>query len=120
MTEEQQELLREAGMDLATALGRTLGSEELLIRFLLGFVEDSGYAQLQEALRAWDAPAALAAATDLRERSESLAMGELSARTARVEELLEGEDLAAAAAEFPHVAREHRRVVLAICQCYFE
>ena len=69
--------LEEAGVDVAQALERMMGSEALLMRLLKKFLDDANYAKLQDAVARSDAEAALAASHTLKGVCGNLSMAAL-------------------------------------------
>lgn len=94
----RREALEAAGMDVADALARMMGSEALLERLLGKFAADDGCARLVAAAEKDDAEAALEAAHALKGVSGNLSMTRLYELTSRQCELIRGGDWPAARA----------------------
>ena len=77
MDNERKQRLVDAGIDIADALDRFMGNENMLERFLGKFVADQNYQKLLTALEANDAEGALAAAHTLKGVSGNLSMKRL-------------------------------------------
>lgn len=56
MTNKYKQELREAGVDVESALDRFMGSESMYDKFLLKFVQDPTFRQLEESLLGNDIP----------------------------------------------------------------
>lgn len=71
------ELLKNAGIDTDTALGRFMGNKALLERFLKKFLEDKNFERLQRAVDEGDHAAALEASHTLKGVCGNLSLDEL-------------------------------------------
>ena len=114
MDEAKKRRLVEAGVDVDGALARLMQNEGLLTRLLRAFLQDTNFAQLQQALAARDGKAAFAAAHTLKGVAGNLSMKDLFARVSEVVECLRGGDLAAAAGKMPAVEEAYRKVADAL------
>ena len=61
MDETRRQLLLDAGVDVDEALGRFLGNEALMMKFLLRFPGDENFSRLKEAMAQSDAVGAFEA-----------------------------------------------------------
>ena len=114
MDEAKKRRLVEAGVDVDGALARLMQNEGLLTRLLRAFLQDTNFAQLQQALAARDGKAAFAAAHTLKGVAGNLSLRDLFARVSEVVECLRSGDLGAAAEKMPAVEAAYRAVVVAI------
>ena len=73
----KKERLTAAGIDVDDALGRFMGNEALLERFLTKFLADGNYAALSAAVAAGDSAGALTASHTLKGVCGNLSMSEL-------------------------------------------
>ena len=98
MTQARRAALEAAGIDVASALERMMGSEALLERLLEKFPEDKNLPVLREALESGDPGRAAAAAHTLKGVCGNLSMTELYGLFTRQVDALRRGDLAAARA----------------------
>ena len=98
MTQARRAALEAAGIDVASALERMMGSEALLERLLGKFPEDKNLPVLREALESGDPDRAAAAAHTLKGVCGNLSMTELYGLFTRQVDALRRGDLAAARA----------------------
>ena len=98
MTQARRAALEAAGIDVASALERMMGSEALLERLLGKFPEDKNLPTLREALESGDPDRAAAAAHTLKGVCGNLSMTELYGLFTRQVDALRRGDLAAARA----------------------
>ena len=114
MEELTKSTLAQAGVDVNSALGRLMGREDLLVRFLGEFPADGSYPALEEAVASGDRAGALAAAHTLKGLCGNLSMTRLFGLFTRQVDLLRGEDWAGACALMPEIARAYHEMVAAI------
>lgn len=114
MTSQQYEALREAGVDVATALERFMGNETLLLRFLGKFPADPNHEKLVEAFAARDAEAALAASHALKGVCGNLSLTALFRLFEEQVALLRAGDFDGAAGLLSHIEPLYRTTVAGI------
>lgn len=114
MEQRTKDKLVAAGIDVDSALGRFMGREDLLVRFLGGFPKDDNYHALEAAVESGDQAGALTAAHTLKGLCGNLSMESLFRLFTRQVELLRGEDWTGACALMPEIARAYRQAVAAI------
>ena len=114
MDETSRALLQSAGIDLEDALARFMGSEELLLKFLLLFPEDENYAILKGAMENNDLSQAFRAAHSLKGVTGNLSMGPLFRAVCELVEVLRQGDLAAAADLMPTVESAYEPIAAAL------
>ncbi|OUN88200.1 hypothetical protein B5G03_01105 [Gemmiger sp. An50] len=120
MNPQTQAILEQGGVDVTGALGRFMGSEALLERFLKRFLQDETLSALQAALDAGDAEAAAAAAHSLKGTSGNLSLNVLFERsTAQLGQLRAG-DLEGARQAMAGVTEAYTAAVEAIRAAYGE
>ena len=110
MDEAKKRRLVEAGVDVDGALARLMQNEGLLTRLLRAFLQDTNFAQLQQALAARDGKAAFAAAHTLKGVSANLSLTRLTESVSEVVEALRAGDLEAARALMPAVEEAYREI----------
>ena len=96
MTSQRRKQLEEAGIDVASALERMMGSEELLERLLRKFLENQQYPALCAALKGGDTEQAVIAAHTLKGVCGNLSMVSLDGLFARQVDALRAGDLSLA------------------------
>ena len=96
MTSQRRKQLEEAGIDVASALERMMGSEELLERLLRKFLENQQYPALCAALKGGDTEQAVIAAHTLKGVCGNLSMVSLYGLFARQVDALRAGDLSLA------------------------
>ncbi|OUP24676.1 hypothetical protein B5F28_05545 [Gemmiger sp. An194] len=120
MNPQSQAILEQGGVDVNGALGRFMGSEALLERFLKRFLQDETLSALQTALAAGDTEAAAAAAHSLKGTSGNLSLNILFERsTAQLGQLRAG-DLEGARQAMAGVTEAYTNAVEAIHAVYGE
>ncbi len=120
MNPQSQAILEQGGVDVNGALGRFMGSEALLERFLKRFLQDETLSALQTALAAGDTEAAAAAAHSLKGTSGNLSLNILFERsTAQLSQLRAG-DLEGARQAMAGVTEAYTNAVEAIRAVYGE
>ena len=77
MDTEKKQRLHDAGIDVADALGRFMGNENMLEKFLGKFTQDKNYSALVEAFDKGDPEAALTASHTLKGVCGNLSMNAL-------------------------------------------
>ena len=110
----KKERLTAAGIDVDDALGRFMGNEALLERFLTKFLADGNYAALSAAVAAGDAAGALTASHTLKGVCGNLSMSELFRLLTCQVEALRADDWTRAAGLMPEIDRAYAAVVGAI------
>lgn len=116
MDEMKRKLLLEAGIDVDEALGRFLGNEALMMKFLLQFPEDQNFSRLRQSVAQGDAAGAFEAAHTLKGVAGNLSMGTLFRQiSAQVEDLRAG-NVAAAADKMPALEETYSRTLAALQQ----
>lgn len=114
MNLQRKNRLEEAGVDVAQALERMMGSETLLERLLAQFLEDKNYLELCAALDDGDLERAVSASHALKGVCGNLSMTRLfQLFTAQVNVLRAG-DLAAACGMMKQISSVYGAVVAAI------
>ena len=120
MNPQSQAILEQGGVDVNRLLGRFMGSEALLERFLKRFLQDETVNALQTALDAGDTEAAAAAAHSLKGTSGTLSLNILFERsTAQLGQLRAG-DLEGARQAMAGVTEAYANAVEAIRAVYGE
>ena len=114
MTPEWREQLEAAGIDVASALERMMGSEALLKRLLGKFLDDPQYPALRAALEAGDMERAVSAAHTLKGVCGNLSMTELYGLFTRQVDALRAGDLPLAHGIMAEIAPAYERVMAAI------
>ena len=110
----KKEALIEAGIDVDDVLGRFMGNEALLSRFLKKFLDDANYGKLLQAITERDADAAVAASHTLKGVCGNLSMtGLYDLLTRQVAALRDG-NWDAAAGLMPEISQAYETIVLAI------
>ncbi len=111
---ERRARLETAGIDVAQALERMMGSEALLERLLCKFLEDENFSQWRAALDSGDSERAAAAAHALKGVCGNLSMTELFALfTEQVDALRRG-DLTMARSKMDQIVLAYGSVVSAV------
>lgn len=114
MTPERRKQLEAAGIDVASALERMMGSEALLERLLGKFLDDPQYSALRAALEAGDAERAVSAAHTLKGVCGNLSMTDLYGLFTRQVDALRAGDLPLARGMMEEIAPAYERVTAAI------
>ena len=114
MTPERRNQLEAAGIDVASALERMMGSEALLERLLGKFLDDPQYSALRAALEAGDAERAVSAAHTLKGVCGNLSMTDLYGLFTRQVDALRAGDLPLACGMMEEIAPAYERVTAAI------
>ena len=104
----------EAGVDVESALGRFMGNEALLERFLKKFLDDSNYGKLREAIAAGDMDGAITASHTLKGLCGNLSMTALFGLFTKQVALLREGRLEEAAAMMAEIAPAYEKVTEAI------
>ncbi|MCM1104997.1 MAG: Hpt domain-containing protein [Clostridium sp.] len=112
MEDSRKEALERAGVNLNEALERFMGNEELLVRFLKKFVNDSSYQSLVKAMGEKNAKDAFEAAHALKGVCGNLSIAKLFEHVCRLVELLRGGNMGEEADQcFAEVVAEYERVI---------
>ena len=114
MTPERRSQLEAAGIDVASALERMMGSEALLERLLGKFLDDPQYPALRAALEAGDMERAVSAAHTLKGVCGNLSMTGLYGLFTRQVDALRAGDLPLARGIMAEIAPAYERVMAAI------
>ena len=114
MTPERRKQLEAAGIDVASALERMMGSEALLERLLGKFLDDPQYPALRAALEAGDMERAVSAAHTLKGVCGNLSMTELYGLFTRQVDALRAGDLPLAHGIMAEIAPVYEQVTAAI------
>ena len=114
MTPERRKQLESAGIDVASALERMMGSEALLERLLGKFLDDPQYPALRTALEAGDMERAVSAAHTLKGVCGNLSMTGLYGLFTRQVDALRAGDLPLARGIMAEIAPAHEQVTAAI------
>lgn len=114
MTPERRKQLEAAGIDVASALERMMGSEALLERLLGKFLDDPQYPALRAALEAGDMERAVSAAHTLKGVCGNLSMTELYGLFTRQVDALRAGDLPLARGIMAEIAPAYEQVTAAI------
>ena len=116
MDETRRDHLARAGVDVEEALERFMGSEALLLKFLVRFPADENFPKLRQAMAGRDAAAAFAAAHTLKGVAGNLSLKSLYGLLVPLVEDLRRGDLAAAAGRMPELEAEYARITAALGQ----
>ena len=114
MTSQRRKQLEEAGIDVASALERMMGSEELLERLLRKFLENQQYPALCTALKGGDTEQAVIAAHTLKGVCGNLSMVSLYGLFARQVDALRAGDLLLARHLMDQITPAYERAAAAI------
>lgn len=114
MTSQRRKQLEEAGIDVASALERMMGSEELLERLLRKFLENQQYPALCAALKGGDTEQAVIAAHTLKGVCGNLSMVSLDGLFARQVDALRAGDLSLAQHLMEQITPAYVQVTAAI------
>ena len=114
MTPKRRSQLEAAGIDVASALERMMGSEALLERLLGKFLDDPQYPALRAALEAGDMERAVSAAHTLKGVCGNLSMTELYGLFTRQVDALRAGDLPLARGIMAEIAPAYEQVTTAI------
>ena len=114
MTLERSRQLEAGGIDIAKALERVMGNENLLEKLLGKFLNDPQYPALCAALECGDVEQAVAAAHTLKGMCGNLAMAELFLLFSTQVEILRGGDLIAGRALMAQITPAYDRATAAI------
>ena len=114
MTSQRRKQLEEAGIDVASALERMMGSEELLERLLRKFLENQQYPALCAALKGGDTEQAVIAAHTLKGVCGNLSMVSLYGLFARQVDALRAGDLSLAQHLMEQITPAYVQVTAAI------
>ena len=114
MTSQRRKQLEEAGIDVASALERMMGSEELLERLLRKFLENQQYPALCAALKGGDMEQAMITAHTLKGVCGNLSMVSLYGLFARQVEALRAGDLSLAQHLMEQITPAYVQVTAAI------
>ena len=114
MTPERRKQLEAAGIDVASALERMMGSEALLERLLGKFLDDPQYPALRAALEAGDAEQAVSAAHTLKGVCGNLSLTDLHGLFTRQVDALRAEDLPLARSMMEEITPTYEQVTAAI------
>ena len=114
MTPERRNQLEAAGIDVASALERMMGSETLLERLLGKFLDDPQYPALCAALEEGDAERAVGAAHTLKGVCGNLSMTDLYGLFTRQVAALRAGDLSLARGMMEEIAPVYEQVTAAI------
>ncbi len=114
MTAERLQRLTDAGIDVSEALGRFMGNEGLLERFLKKFLDDQNYDALCKAISDGDSEAALTASHTLKGVSGNLSMTELCGLMTEQVKAYRAGAPDEAAAMMPKITEAYQKVVAAI------
>lgn len=110
MDVDQRQKLVELGIDMDEAGKRLRGKEELIVKFLKRFLEDTHYQALQEALKQGDVEKAFQEAHDLKGVCGNLFLTDLYQYTSCQVEYLRSDKLEEAREQVPEVGREYERI----------
>lgn len=116
MDNNTRQLLEQAGIDVAEALERFMGSEALLLKFLRRFPEDENFRLLRQAIVSQDLPRAFEAAHTLKGVAGNLSMKVFYQQVSQLVEHLRAGHLAAAAAEMAEVEAQYTKITAALSQ----
>ena len=114
MTSQRRKQLEEAGIDVASALERMMGSEELLERLLRKFLENQQYPALCASLKGGDTEQAVIAAHTLKGVCGNLSMVSLDGLFARQVDALRAGDLSLAQHLMEQITPAYVQVTAAI------
>ena len=114
MTSQRRKQLEEAGIDVASALERMMGSEELLERLLRKFLENQQYPALCAALKGGDMEQAMITAHTLKGVCGNLSMVSLYGLFARQVDALRAGELSLAQHLMEQITPAYVQVTAAI------
>ena len=114
MTQERRTQLEAAGIDVAEALERMMGSEALLERLLRKFAADGNFQKLEQALDSRDQEGAVAASHTLKGMCGNLSMEPLYGLFTRQVVALRAGDWAGVLALQEDICPAYRQVLAAI------
>ena len=114
MEQGKQQLLCAAGIDVEEALGRFMGNEALLLKFLLRFPGDDTFSRLRQAMEARDTTRAFEAAHTLKGVVGNLSMKELHGRLVPLVVALRAGDADAAAENWPALEAAYGKTLAAL------
>ena len=113
-----RQILMDAGIDVESALNRMMGSEALMKRLFLKFLEDESYAALAAGVGQGDREAALKASHTLKGMCGNLSMDRLYGLFSAQVDLIRGGSWDAAAALMPQINAAYEEAVSAIRRCF--
>lgn len=116
MDETRKRQLEHAGVDVDEALGRFMGNEPLMLKFLLRFPDDENFPRLRQAMACGDAAGAFQAAHTLKGVTGNLSLKALYQLLVPLVEDLRREDLAAAAEKMPALEAGYAQITAALSQ----
>lgn len=111
MTNEIKIQLKEAGIDYTSAIERFMGNEDLFLKFLFRFCEDSSFQQMKESMAHGDCKKAFEAAHTLKGVCGNLSMERLGAVIASQVEYLRMEQLDQAGKLMEEAQKEYERII---------
>lgn len=109
-----KERLEAGGIDVSDALGRFMGNDKLLERFLIKFLSDSNYEKLVTAIDAGDKETALIAAHTLKGVCGNLSMTGLFALLSKQVAAFRADDWDKGVELMPEITREYEAAVEAV------
>ena len=113
-----RQILMDAGIDVESALNRMMGSEALMKRLFLKFLEDESYAALAASVGRGDREAALKASHMLKGMCGNLSMDRLYGLFSAQVDLIWCGSWDAAAALMPQIGAAYEDAVSAIRRCF--
>ncbi len=114
MDEAKKNSLREAGIQVEDALGRFMGNEKLLERFLLKFLDDGNYGQLKKAIEEKDRDTELRCSHTLKGVCGNLSITTLYDMFTRQVELMRADRWEEAEAMMPEIEKAYEAVTAVI------
>ncbi len=114
MDEAKKNSLKKAGIQVEDALGRFMGNEKLLERFLLKFLDDRNYEQLKAAIEEKDRETELRCSHTLKGVCGNLSMTGLYDLFTRQVELMRADQWEEAEAMMPEIETVYQAVTAVI------
>ena len=113
-----RQILMDAGIDVESALNRMMGSEALMKRLFLKFLEDKSFAALSASVEQGDREAALTASHTLKGMCGNLSIDRLYGLFSAQVDLIRGGSWDAAAALMPQIGAAYEEAVSAIQRAF--
>ena len=114
MDKEKISQLAAAGIDVQEAMGRFMGNEALMMKFLLRFPQDQSFNELKRAMETKDAEQAYCAAHTLKGVAGNLAMKSLFDQACAVLADLREENMSGAEGKMEALERQYQGVLEAL------
>lgn len=118
MTDENRQLLIDAGMNYSSALERFMNNESMLEKFLLKFRKDLSYSKMLEAIENKDLDIAFSSAHSLKGVASNFSFDELTKSASDITEAFRAGDMEGGIAKLPEVKAAYDKVDNAIRTIY--